>query len=83
MAMLTIRNIDESLKSKLKIMAAQQGVSMEEQTRRILREAVLVKPKNNKGLGSRIHKRFAKIEGVDLELPARQATRQAPDFSDL
>ncbi len=83
MAMLTIRNIDESLKSKLKIMAAQQGVSMEEQTRRILRDAVLVKPKNKKGLGTRIHERFAKVDGVDLELPARKVSRQAPDFSDL
>lgn len=83
MAMLTIRNIDESLKVKLKIMAAQQGLSMEEQTRRILRDAVLIKPKGKKGLGSRIHQRFTELDGVDLELPARTASRQAPDFSDL
>ena len=83
MAMLTIRNIDESLKAKLKIMAAQQGVSMEEQTRRILREAVLVKPKKNKGLGTRIHQRFANVDGIDLALPTRSSSRKAPDFSTL
>ncbi len=83
MAMLTIRNIDESLKTKLKIMAAQQGVSMEEQTRRILRDAVLIKSKNKKGLGTRIHERFIEVGGVDLELPVRSPARQAPDFSVL
>lgn len=83
MAMLTIRNIDESLKTKLKIMAAQQGVSMEEQTRRILRDAVLIQSKNKKGLGTRIHERFAEVGGVDLELPKRSPARQAPDFSVL
>ncbi len=83
MAMLTIRNIDESLKAKLKIMAAEQGVSMEEQTRRILRDAVLIKPKNQKGLGTRIHDRFVDIGGVDLALPKRSPARQAPDFSVL
>jgi plasmid stability protein len=83
MAMLTIRNIDESLKAKLKIMAAQQGLSMEEQSRRILRDAVLIKPKSKKGLGSRIHQRFAEIDGVDLELPVRRPSRKALDFSDL
>lgn len=81
MAMLTIRNIDESLKAKLKIIAAQHGVSMEEQARRILREAMQSKSKK-KGLGSRIHQRFAKAGGVELELPSRKATRKAPDFSD-
>lgn len=82
MAMLTIRNIDESLKAKLKIVAAKHGVSMEEQARRILREAIQPKSKK-KGLGTRIHQRFAKAGGVDLELPPRKSTRKAPDFSEL
>lgn len=82
MAMLTIRNIDETLKAKLKVMAAQHGLSMEEQTRQIIREAVLGKRKKEKGLGSRIHQRFAKVGGIDLELPTRSPVRQAIDFSD-
>jgi plasmid stability protein len=82
MAMLTIRNIDESLKAKLKVMAARAGVSMEEQTRRIIRDAVLVKSNHKKGLGSRIHQRFLDLDGIDLDIPARSPSRQAPDFSD-
>ena len=82
MPMLTIRNIDESLKTQLRITAAKQGVSMEEQVRIILREALNPKEKK-KGLGSRIHQRFAEIGGgVDLELPKRSMPRKTPDFSE-
>jgi len=81
MAMLTIRNIDESLKIKLKMMAAQQGVSMEEQARRILRNAVQP-DSHKKGLGSRIHHRFTKVDGMEFEQPERSPARPAPDFSD-
>lgn len=35
-----------------------------------------------KGLGSRIHQRFMDDKSIELELPARSATRPAPDFSD-
>lgn len=82
MAILTIRNIDETLKAKLKVMAAQHGFSMKEQTRQIIREAVLGKRKNEKGLGSRIHQRFAKVGGIDIELPTRSLVWRAIDFSD-
>ena len=81
MPMLTIRNIDESLKTKLRVTAAKQGVSMEEQARIILRNA-LIPSKRKKGLGRRIHQRFAAIEGVDLALPKRALPRQAPDFNE-
>ncbi len=79
MATLTIRNLDEAVKKNLRLNAAMHGCSMEEEARRILRGVLL--PKNNeKKLGSRIHKRFAKIGGVDLTLPARSTPRQPPDF---
>ena len=81
MPMLTIRNIDEALKTRLRVFAAKQGVSMEEQARIILRNA-LYPQKRKKGLGSKIHQRFADIGGVDLELPKRSLPRQAPDFND-
>lgn len=82
MPMLTIRNIEESLKSELRITAARHGVSMEEQARVILRKALTPK-KRKKGLGSRIHQYFADIGGIELELPKRSLPRQAPDFSEL
>ena len=71
MAILTIRNIDEALITKLKIIAAQHGVSVEEEVITILQDAVLLKSQD-KGLGSRIHKRFANVGGVDIELPERK-----------
>ncbi len=76
--MLTIRNIDESIKSKLRIMAAEQGLSMEEQVRRIIRKAVF--PEGKKGLGSRIQQRFSKLGGVELELPKRSLPRDIIKF---
>ena len=78
MAILTIRNIDEALKAKLKVVAAQHGVSMEEEVRRILQDAILP-TSQKKGLGSRIHKRFAKVGGNDLDLLKRKPARKAPD----
>lgn len=70
MAALTIRNLDETVKSQLRIAAAREGVSMEEQARRILRDS-LARPSGRRlGLGSAMRDRFAGIE-IDLELPAR------------
>ena len=80
MATLTVRNLDEGTKSKLRQMAARQGHSMEEEVRRILNRAVT--QEERKGLGTRISRIFAEIGGVDLEIPARSASRQPPDFSD-
>lgn len=39
MASLTIRNLDESLKTDLRLRAARHGCSMEEEARQILRQA--------------------------------------------
>lgn len=82
MAMLTVRNLDETLKAQLRISAAKHGCSMEEEVRRILRE-VLLPQTGQKGLGSRLHKRVMDLTGgVELELPPRSAPRPVPDFSD-
>ena len=45
MAVLTIRNVDEAIKTSLRVRAAQQGVSMEEEARRILRDVLLARPR--------------------------------------
>jgi plasmid stability protein len=78
MAMLTVRNLDETLKSQLRIKAAQHGCSMEEEVRRILREALLPTSRQ-KGLGSRLHQRIMELSGGgELELPARSMPRPNP-----
>ncbi len=70
MATLTIRNLDEDVKARLRIEAAQHGHSMEEEVRSILRR-VLSKPSSVRGLGSRIQQRFSAVGGAELELPPR------------
>lgn len=79
MASITIRNLDDGLKRRLRIRAAEHGRSMEEEAREILRQAVggTRTPDN---LGRAIHRRFAAIGGVDLPLPEREPMREPPVF---
>ncbi|NBC31456.1 MAG: plasmid stabilization protein [Alphaproteobacteria bacterium] len=79
MASLTIRNIEDDVKSRLRIRAAEHGRSMEEEVRDILRRSVEGAPPQ-KDLGEAIHRRFAAIGGVDLELPEREPMREPPAF---
>lgn len=79
MATLTIRNVDENLKSRLRLEAALHGHSMEEEVRSILRRN-LTTLTHDKGLGERIHRRFANLRVVELELPKRQDKPRAVDF---
>jgi plasmid stability protein len=69
-ATLTIRDVDDGLRTRLRVRAARHGRSMEAEVRAILREA-LAKPAASEGLGTRIHQRFEVIGGVDVEQPDR------------
>jgi plasmid stability protein len=81
MAAITIRQLDENIKSRLRIRAAHHGRSMEEEAREILR-ATLTAPSPVKGnLAESIRRRFAAFGGFELELPRRDAMRPAPDFA--
>lgn len=79
MAGITIRNLDESLKRRLRIRAAEHGRSMEEEVREILRQAI-DKPAAPENLGETIHRRFAALGGVDLDLPPREPMPEPPRF---
>ena len=80
MASITIRNLDDEVKHRLRVRAAGNGRSMEEEARLILREAVAPEPEP-KNLAQFIHDCFAPYGGVDLELPPREPAREPPDFS--
>ncbi len=80
MASITVRNLDDEVKRKLRVRAAEHGCSMEAEVREILSEAVAADPKPNKGLGTRIHELFKPLGGVDLELPPRGPMREPPTF---
>ncbi|MCG5535284.1 FitA-like ribbon-helix-helix domain-containing protein [Ectothiorhodospira mobilis] len=79
MASITIRNLDEDLKRRLRIRAAEHHRSIEEEVREILRLAVdqSTAPEN---LGESIHRRFAALGGVDLQLPSREPMPEPPRF---
>ncbi|MGO4814078.1 plasmid stabilization protein [Cupriavidus sp. 2MCAB6] len=79
MATLTIRNIDEDLKARLRIEAAQHGRSMEEEVRVILRRA-LNKAPGPGPFGSRLHQRFAGLADPGIELPPREEQPRSADL---
>jgi plasmid stability protein len=82
MAVITIRNIDDALKARLRVVAAQHGRSMEEEARCILRE-VLAPPAARSQLGTRLHQRvLAASGGVEFAPAARTPPRAAPVFAD-
>jgi antitoxin FitA len=69
MAQLLVRNLDDDVKARLRVLAAQHGRSMEEEVRAILRSAVEQPPRST-GLGTRIAARFARSGlGDDESLP--------------
>jgi plasmid stability protein len=80
-AILTIRGIDDELKARLRVRAARHGRSMEAEVRELLR-AALDPPSTQRGLGTRIHQRFAALGGEELELPPRGDTPRAADLGE-
>ena len=77
MAVLTIRNIDDAIKTGLRVQAARHGWSMEEEVRKILAGA-LQGANTGLPLGQRMQRRFAGAGA--LKIPARKPVRAAPDF---
>lgn len=80
MAVITIRQLDETVKRSLKVRAAHHGRSMEEEAREILRSALENSPSQRSNLAGAIRGRFAAFGGVDLDAMRRDAIRQAPEF---
>lgn len=78
MAVLTIRKIDDAIKTGLRMQAAQHGCSMEEEARRILAQA-LQGAQAGMPLGSRLREHFAGVGAP--RIPPRRAVRAAPMFS--
>ncbi|MBF2099352.1 MAG: plasmid stabilization protein [Gloeomargaritaceae cyanobacterium C42_A2020_066] len=81
MTSLTIRNLDEATKQRLRIRAARHGVSMEEEVRRILKEALRLEEAPT-DLGQRLQDRFAGLAAEEFVVPDRQAPRSAPQWDE-
>ena len=82
MATLTIRDLDDVLKQRLRVRAAHGKRSMEEEARQILRAALLDTPAPATDLAQRIRARFAGLGDIALPLTERQAVRPPPSFDE-
>lgn len=84
MATMTIRNLDDDLKTLLRLRAARRGHSMEEEARSILRAALAGRVEDDSGatLYAAIRARVEPLGGVELKLPPREPQRDPPDFSE-
>lgn len=79
MAAVSIRDLDDGVRERLRVRAAHHGRSMEAEIRAILTAAV-TQPADPLGLAQALRARFGALGGVELELPARG---QAPRAADL
>lgn len=76
MATLTIRNIDEELKTLLRAHAAQHGCSMAQEVRDILQSAVSSKH-DQVTFAQKIRQHFSRLDVDELPIPERKTPRVA------
>lgn len=79
-ATMTIRNLDEGIKTKLRVRAARHGQSMEEEVRCILRSALQAEPFSGQSLIDDIRAMVEPYGGVELEIPPRTPMPEPIDF---
>src|SRR5579859_1462969 len=79
MSAVSIRNLDDRVKERLRVRAARHGRSMEAEMRAILTDAVS-EPEDEGGLLIELAARFEQLGGVDLEIPPRVTRPRAADF---
>ena len=81
MPQLLVRNIEPSVKTRLRLRARRHGRSMEEEAREILRNAVQRDNTPARGLGSEIAQLFAET-GLDRDIQELRGYRLPPTSFD-
>jgi antitoxin FitA len=76
MASMTIRNLDEKLKARLRMQAARHGRSMEDEARDILRSALSTAALRTATLARSIRRRIDPLGGVELQIAPREPMRE-------
>jgi plasmid stability protein len=79
MAAVSIRDLDDSVRDKLRLRAARHGQSMEAEMRAIL-TAAAQEDDDRPDLFTTLLGRFAHLGGADLELPARDTPPRGADL---
>jgi plasmid stability protein len=82
MASMTIRNIDEALKARLRVQAAKHGRSMEDEARDILRTALSSGSARAPSFVKAIRARIEPLGGVELEIAPREPMRNPLTFEE-
>jgi plasmid stability protein len=77
MASITIRQLEETTKRKLRLRAALHGRSMEQEAREILKAELSKAEAQPKDIGKAIRDLFAPFGGVELKIPAREPIPEA------
>ena len=80
MASITVRKLDEDLKRRLRIRAAENNRSMEQEAREILKAALYQQPLTGEGLVRSIRWSFEPLGDVELDLPPREPIPEPPTF---
>jgi plasmid stability protein len=78
MASITIRRLPENTKRRLRIRAARNGRSMEQEARELLETALAQTETKPQDIGEAIRKIFAPLGGVDLKIPPRRGAIRDP-----
>jgi plasmid stability protein len=81
MTSITIRNLDDGLKRRLRLRAAQHDRSMEEEARDILRCALSEEPRAADNLADAIRRLVEPYGGFELPPFPRGPMRDPPDFA--
>lgn len=80
MASVTVRNLDERVKERLRVAAAKSGHSMEEHLRQLIeREIGSDLPRS--GFGTWMQRHFAGAAGREFEVPERDDLAEPIEFS--
>lgn len=79
MATLMIRDLDDDVKARLRVQAAEHGRSMEAEARLLL-AAALNGRRPSRGLGSYIQREFSAIGAEGIEAPSRADSARAADL---
>ncbi len=84
MAQLIVRNIEDEVKERIARRARAHGHSMEEEVRRILREAVgeEARPSDEPGLGTQLARHFEQHGLSGIELPEMKGQEAKPAIFD-
>jgi plasmid stability protein len=77
---MSIRDLDDDVRDRLRLRAAANGRSMEAEVRAILAEAVSA-PSDPRGLFATLIDSFKELGGVELDLPPRSTPVRTADLA--